>query len=60
VETTTSGVNRLKGCIFVGHTNTDMDRCGGLFCDCMRCMLYVCVFFCIVLCDTANHREHPR
>lgn len=23
----TSGVNKLQGCIFVGHTNTDCDRC---------------------------------
>lgn len=27
VENMTSGVNRLQGCIFVGHTNTDCDRC---------------------------------
>jgi hypothetical protein len=27
VENMTSGVNKLRGCIFVGHTNTDCDRC---------------------------------
>lgn len=26
VEAVATGVNRLEGCIFVGHTNTDTDR----------------------------------
>lgn len=38
VETVAGGVNRLEGCLFVGHTNTDTDRLvmGGSMCACVR------------------------